>query len=707
MTWKGFPWWRVAVLAVALGVAGVVLWHSGADALEQWLAVTGVSAAALVGWVAKGISDWRSGNDTAATSRLEQAAASLATAVRRTWSREAVNRGLTSPLPIDVRMKSADARITAHPAQWSLSAGTESAGETPVVAESPLTGTATQITDLFSRIATRRLVIVGEPGAGKSGAAVLLLLALFDMPHLAPRRIPVLFRLASWSPAERSAEQWMADQLAASYGTPVTVAHELVTDGRILPVLDGLDELGKAHRPIAMARLRALGNTPLVLTCRLNEYAEAVADEVLDRAAVIEVIPVDPATATAYLTRSSSAASARWDAVANALNAPVENPCQLALRSPLMLSLARTVYKSPASYPGELTGYATASQVEDRLLDGLIPAVYGRDPADTSPEKAHHWLSFLADGLPILGPGAIAWWRLPLCLSRREARIAAGLTYGFSAWLWMQIFSLLLVPYWTSLEALLVSLGVGFAVGLAGSLAGMSVPHPAQSRRPKRRDLTRGLKAGLRVGVVVGPGVGLVVGVATGLIDGFEYGLVAGLKDALDIMLGVAGASGLLAVIVFGLSAAFSRQSEDAVTPLSAFKDDAKVSLIIGSTIGLAVTPAIYVLYITIIILALGVPASEAVTIFADPILARLVVGTGFVAALASAAWLALHKSAALRYGVSVVLLARHGKVPARPLRFLESAYERGVVRQSGAVYEFRHARLAERLSSASQRGDK
>lgn len=50
------------------------------------------------------------------------------------------------------------------------------------------------------------------------------------------------------------------------------------------------------------------------------------------------------------------------------------------------------------------------------------------------------------------------------------------------------------------------------------------------------------------------------------------------------------------------------------------------------------------------------------------------------------------------------VLLARivlplTGWLPWTPVAFLEDAYQRGVLRQAGAVYQFRHARLQESLS--------
>jgi len=43
--------------------------------------------------------------------------------------------------------------------------------------------------------------------------------------------------------------------------------------------------------------------------------------------------------------------------------------------------------------------------------------------------------------------------------------------------------------------------------------------------------------------------------------------------------------------------------------------------------------------------------------------------------------------------------LALRGRLPWRLMRFLDDAHRRGVLRQSGAVYEFRHARLQDHLA--------
>jgi hypothetical protein len=44
------------------------------------------------------------------------------------------------------------------------------------------------------------------------------------------------------------------------------------------------------------------------------------------------------------------------------------------------------------------------------------------------------------------------------------------------------------------------------------------------------------------------------------------------------------------------------------------------------------------------------------------------------------------------------IVLPLTGRLPWTPVTFLEDAYQRGVLRQAGAVYQFRHARLQDRL---------
>ncbi|GGM69737.1 hypothetical protein ACFFX1_14495 [Dactylosporangium sucinum] len=671
--------------------------------LGKWIALTGLSVVGLVGWVAKGINAWRSGGDGAATVSLDQAGADLAARVRHTWSREAAHRGLTTPQAIPLLLRPADPRIAAHPAQWTVPSGAADAADPD--RHPGLTGQVTEVAELYRRVSTGRLVIVGPPGGGKTAAALLLLLAIADVPR-ADGRVPVWFSLASWDPSVGTIDRWMAEQLVITYGTPAATARALIDNDCLLPVLDGLDEIAAASLPAAIAGLHALGATPLVLTCRTSQYTRAVSDGVLSGAAVVTVEPVDAATAADYLVRSGTADVSRWQPILRALRDPVPNPCQQALCNPLLLSLARTVYQAPAADPAELTRYPSAEQVEDRLLDGLVPAVFGRTPADITAADARRWLSFFADHLHLLGPASIGWWRLPRCVDPWRLRVAAGLAYGLAASVWTTIVVLVFVAYLSPTASLVVGLAVGLAVAAAGALIGPPDLPPAQYRRPGWRDVTRGFATAVPLAMMFGIVAGLVVWLATGFADALgDSALVPALADATDIGAGVCVAVAVIATVLFGLVRSFSRQQRDAITPLSAFGTDVRAGGVIGLIVGgiavlllavLALVPP-HAGFAVVSMMWYRYDESPSLSSFAVAMPIPLL-SLWLMAVLGIVLWFGLRRSTSWWYLIAVAILARRGVVPRRPLRFLEDAYRRGVLRQAAMLYEFRHARLAQRL---------
>jgi hypothetical protein len=86
-------------------------------------------------------------------------------------------------------------------------------------------------------------------------------------------------------------------------------AAQLVHSGRLIPVLDGLDEMPPALHDAAIEALdRAVAEGgPLVVTCRSDEYQSAVAasGKFLSRAAVVEIEPVDVPGSIEFLTAPS------------------------------------------------------------------------------------------------------------------------------------------------------------------------------------------------------------------------------------------------------------------------------------------------------------------------------------------------------------------------------------------------------------------
>jgi hypothetical protein len=110
-------------------------------------------------------------------------------------------------------------------------------------------GVLTNIGPYFRRLASpRRLLVVGEAGAGKTVLAVYLLLdqlrdrdALTDHLRIeAP--VPVRVNVAGWD-GGGDFTSWLASRLGIDYALNPKVALALTEAGYILPILDGLDEM--------------------------------------------------------------------------------------------------------------------------------------------------------------------------------------------------------------------------------------------------------------------------------------------------------------------------------------------------------------------------------------------------------------------------------------------------------------------------------
>ncbi|MFJ4526565.1 NACHT domain-containing protein [Streptomyces sp. NPDC088810] len=668
----------------------------------------------------------RSGNAGPALVRLGDVADQLAQAVRQQWEAEAQLRRLNDPFPLPVTWEAADADLVES---WSYlkELAEDWPGQRPeadsawALSPTGLAGKGGDIIEVFERVPTRRLVVLGEPGAGKTILLIRLLLALLERrPSGGP--VPVLFHMASWDPARQDLYSWMADQLIRDHPalqtppaltpqpSPGTEACALLEQRLILPLLDGLDELPEPVRALALHAINQSlpARQPLVLSSRSAEYRRALTPPVgttvlLNGAAGIRLLPLEPAKAAAYLERDAggpgTGAAARWSRVNASLGTGI--PASQALSTPLGLFLARTIYNPrpdehlvDLAHPDELLDQArfpTREHIDTHLFTAFIPAAYRphpHHPTRWSTERAQRTLTFLAHHLQhtLDGTPNFAWWQLPKALPKHGVAIAVGLTAGLIGGLAGGLgFGL---PFGLA-SGLVYGLGAGLTNGLLFGLpcaAGAAfITSSAKERNPSSgiRWSWRG-KSWLIFGLATGLGFGLVTGVTNGLAVGRGYGLALGLTNAL--------AAGLMGGFMGGLRSVHP-DLDKAVGPGAVLARDRRTFSVMTLAGGLTGVLALALAQMLVLVLALGYRPGLPTTLeFGLP------QGLGY--GLPFGLMLGVVRSVWLEFLMAQIGLAVLGRVPWRLMSFLADAHERrGVLRQVGAVYQFRHLDLQRHLA--------
>jgi hypothetical protein len=260
-----------------------------------------------------------------------------------------------------------------------------------------LDGTLDDICAKFNSIPSRRLVVLGKPGSGKSVLLLELALTLLNN-RSADDPIPVIFNIGSWKPNGPILLNWLADQVATSHRFAKISkrsrrmrALSFIRNGHILPILDGFDEIGDGSLEIALRAIDATfdPDCPLVLSSRRVEYEAAVAASgVVSSAAVVLLRDLAFEDVITYLPRSSapigsSAAdgtmTTKWNAVFAQLDDPSNEQLRNLLKTPLMVSLARMIYSETSADPVTLldsTRFPDIGSLNDHLLDNFIKSRY-------------------------------------------------------------------------------------------------------------------------------------------------------------------------------------------------------------------------------------------------------------------------------------------------------------------------------------------
>ncbi|MBD2490427.1 NACHT domain-containing NTPase [Aulosira sp. FACHB-615] len=139
-----------------------------------------------------------------------------------------------------------------------------------------------QIIDVFNHDEIGgKLLIIGEPGSGKTTTLLELaqiLVTLAEEQHLKP--IPVLLNLASWQNPRQPFRQWIIVELSMKYGQSSQTIEQWLNEQKLLPLLDGLDELESSLYQDCIRGinifLSEVNRPPSLIVCtRKEEYINA------------------------------------------------------------------------------------------------------------------------------------------------------------------------------------------------------------------------------------------------------------------------------------------------------------------------------------------------------------------------------------------------------------------------------------------------
>jgi hypothetical protein len=834
------------VLLVLCGLVAIILasvYHVGVPGtLVSLLVGGGAPAGVYLAWetLRQASRSESQGRESAGAddARVNAVLAQLATTVREQWHREYKARTYNDPSLIHRDIKAswsaADAALTLPwdklvdlavsrggyegmgPAKWAIGPQ-DLAGLNQV-----------DLRQILEKVPTGWLVVLGESGSGKTMLMVRTVLELIDH-RAAGDPLPVIVQMSSWNPKDDDLHAWLEKRLPVDYPglgasitpgeTRTTIISMLLAKQKIMPILDGLDEMPAKARTLAINKLNLAFSDiarplRLVVTCRTKEYRLAVgkakegkALHPLEAAAAIELHPLDVDKVSNYLAKRGD--DERWTRVDKRLRDDPERVLVKALNTPLYASLASEIY-NPASAeergeprsPDELCDRPDVKSVQHHLLDEFIPAVYAKErlaeerrAADEGEEPgqllAERWLMILAhylthgqedQGEP--NPN-LDWWNLrglaPLWLVPAFIGVVCGIPTAVAAATGTHVGVGIGVGFGTGM---LIAIGIGISLFRARrSWDRHRLSEEAFDKRYKNRRPGPGMTGGM-IGAVIG---GVLAGVAGRHHIGHQASLFSGVPEALGMALG-AGAStdffggligvligafvgGYLAAVGLGLPAGLVNGAGVGVAVGLAIhqigrrrpsrtlpKWDRAIGIAGGSVIGLAIGAIVWresgatlgiVLGVLVAALAAApfglrhidetlenVPspgealardtkafeltaisaglAAGAVGFLGGSMTSIFEVhgkatlwsvlsdgtGIGVASALVVGLTFGFYHAASPEFRIITWWLAMQRKGPWRFRHFLDQAYKRTVLRQSGASYQFRHLELQLRLDA-------
>ncbi|MGB6297155.1 MAG: NACHT domain-containing protein, partial [Rivularia sp. (in: cyanobacteria)] len=507
-----------------------------------------------------------------------------------------------------------------------------------------------------------RLLILGNPGAGKTTLLLELARDLIIRAQNNPDYpIPVLFELTNWRDDNMAIANWLQADLKSRHNIPEKITREWLSTQKLVPLLDGLDELGLNRQKKCIDKINEFLQSnssllPLVVCCREEEYQQGEAILSNLRGAVC-LQPLSEQQIKSYLRELKC--QHLWEEIKN----DADGLGELA-KTPLFLNLI------PVAYPDGLVSKGKRFNSEDErkeyqnkcrqeLFDKYIERRLGEhhDRKGYKVEDVKRWLVWLAKTMKEHKLKEFYIEKMqPSYLENRKQRILYSLISGL-------IFGLIfgLIP--GLISGLISGLIIGLIIGLIyGLIAGLIIGLNSFSQ-PNIKTVEN-LKIGFNFKYFL-----IIV-----LMSGLFYELISGLVFGLVF--------GLFIGLIFGLAFGFKRSELINKTNANqGIKESIKNAFIFALiALSLLILFGFSLLYVesaslntfNLILFGLGSSLCAGISFAGTPV---------------------------IKHSILRLILWKNGSIPWNYARFLKYADERKLINQVGGRFTFIHDKLQEHFA--------